>query len=466
MTELVNNLDITKDLVASKLSNDPRIAEAKRLILSAVNEHQQNISKVTPTNPSMKKFYEDTLASFGDIRGGKLWYPYIGSGMGNGALVELIDGSVKYDFISGIGVHYWGHSHPDLIEASIDSAISNTIMQGHLQQNNDSFKFSQLIIDNCNMDHCFLTTSGAMANENALKIAFQKNFPANRVLAFKSCFAGRTLAISQITDKPQYREGLPDTLSVDYVPFFDPTDPENSIKTSLQALQQHIQRYPNQHAVMIFEMVQGEAGIKPGSHEFFKALMTELKKHNITVFVDEVQTFGRTPQLFAYQHFDVEEYVDIVTIGKLSQVCATLFSKEYKPKPGLLSQTFTGSTTVIRAGQVIVSSLVKGDYFGTNGKIQNLHTYFVEHLEKLSHKYPSLIEGPWGIGAMIAFTPFKGDKEKVLKLTHSLFAAGVISFIAGADPMRIRFLIPIGAIEKSDIDNVVKILETTLLESN
>jgi 4-aminobutyrate aminotransferase-like enzyme len=52
------------------------------------------------------------LQEFAADRGGKLFYDYIGSGIGNGPLVELADGSVKYDFITGIGVHYFGHSHP------------------------------------------------------------------------------------------------------------------------------------------------------------------------------------------------------------------------------------------------------------------------------------------------------------------------------------------------------------------
>ncbi|MEC7840416.1 MAG: aminotransferase class III-fold pyridoxal phosphate-dependent enzyme [Chlamydiota bacterium] len=465
MSKTMKKKNTRSELVSSKLTNDPRIAEAKGLILSAIEEHQKEITGIKPANPTMQQSYENTISSFGEVRGGALWYPYIGSGIGNGPLVELKDGSVKYDFISGIGVHYWGHSHPDLIQASIDAAISNTIMQGHLQQNDDSIELSRLLLNNCQMDHCFLTTSGAMANENALKIAFQKNHPASRVLAFEGCFAGRTLAISQITDKPLYRDGLPDTLNVDYVPFYDESNPTKSTENALKILKQHIARYPRQHAVMIFEMVQGEGGIKPGTHAFFKTLMEELRSHGIAILVDEVQSFGRTPQLFACQHFNVEEYVDIITIGKLSQICATLFRKEFKPKPGLLSQTFTGSTTVIRAGLEIISSLVEGNYYGETGKIQEFHHYFAKHLERLSQKYPSDIEGPWGIGAMIAFTPFQGDKKKVLQFTHDLFEAGVISFVAGSSPMRVRFLIPIGAIEKSDIDTVAEILEKTIKQT-
>ena len=36
-------------------------------------------------------------------------YPYVGSGIGRGPLVELVDGSVKWDMINGIGVHMFWH---------------------------------------------------------------------------------------------------------------------------------------------------------------------------------------------------------------------------------------------------------------------------------------------------------------------------------------------------------------------
>jgi hypothetical protein len=64
---------------------------------------------------------------------------------------------------------------------------------------------------------------------------------------------------------------------------------------------------------------------------------------------------------------------------------------------------------------------------------------------------------------MIAFTPFGGDPEKVKRLIHALFKTGVISFYAGHDLSRVRFLIPIGAITFDDIDQVDLIIEETLL---
>src|SRR5438477_30555 len=80
------------------------------------------------------------------VRGGAIFYPYLGSGLGNGALVELADGSVKFDMISGIGVQHWGHSYPVFLDAGIDATLGDTVMQGNLQQNVDAVRLSRELV--------------------------------------------------------------------------------------------------------------------------------------------------------------------------------------------------------------------------------------------------------------------------------------------------------------------------------
>lgn len=452
-------------LEAGHFKRDPRVAEAKKLILEALKDHQSKLTGVRPPKSELIKSYEEVLYDFNHIRGAKLYFPYLGSGFGNGALVELMDGSVKYDMISGIGPHYWGHSHPELTAELFESILNDTVMQGHLQQNIETYHYAKLLTEASGLDHCFFSSSGAMANENALKMIFQKKFPAQRILAFDRCFMGRTLFLSQITDKPSFRENLPSNLFVDYIPFYDHQNPENSIKNTLHALLYHLRRHPKQYAAMCMELVQGEAGFHTGTREFFVALMEELKKHEIAILIDEVQTFGRTGQLFAFQHYQLEEYADIVTIGKLSQVCATLFNNAYKPRPGLLSQTFTSSTTAIYAGYYIVRQLLENRYFGPQGKIEQMHREFLNAFERLEKKYPGMIQGPYGIGSMITFTPLDGEAETVAKFVQDLFQMGVISFVAGSHPTRVRFLAPIGALTVEDIENVMKIVEKVLKQN-
>lgn len=450
------------ELASTKLAQDPRIAEAKRLLLEAVNENQEAIVDVRPPNPKLQASYEETIAEFEKIRAGKLWFPYLQSGMGNGPFVELLDGSVKYDFITGIGAHVLGHANEVLLSASIDAALHATVMQGHLQQGEVAMQFSKQLLESSGMDHCFLSAIGAMANENALKMIFHHKPGRHRVIAFDGCFCGRTLGMSSVTDKPAYRQGLPLTLQVDYIPFYDANAPEQSTERSLNAFKKVLKRYPNQHGALIMELVQGEGGYYPGSHSFFKALCTLAHDEGIATIADEVQTYGRLEHPFAFRYFKLDELIDFATVGKMTQVCATLFREEYQPKPGLLSQTFTSSSAAIRAGYEVVKFLREGDFYGPKGQIHSLHTAFRTRFEALHEKYPDKISGPYGIGGMIAFTPCDGSQEKAVEVVKDLYHRGVMSFVAGSDPMRVRFLPPIGAITEEHIEAVCQIIEQTL----
>ncbi len=456
-----------KRTLSDEFAADPRVAQAKKAILDVLGEYQKHIKGIRLPDRDLKASYEETLAEFGSLRGGALFFPYLGSGLGNGVLVELADGSVKYDLISGIGVHHWGHSHPALVEALLNAAMRDTVMQGNLQQDIKSVALSRALLSGANrkgakLAHCFFSTSAAMSNENALKILFQNKHPADRILAFEGCFMGRTLALSQITDKAAYRDGLPPSIAVDYVPFLDPARPEESTSAAVSIVETYLERYPGRHAAMCMELVLGEGGFYPGRRDFFVALMEVLREHNVAIMVDEIQTFSRTTELFAFQYFGLDDYVDVATMGKSAQVCATLFRDDYKPRPGLLSQTFTVSTSALFAAGVIIRGLLEGDYLGPDGKIARLHEHFETRLKQIQNRLPGLIEGPFGIGAMIAFTPFGGDSDKVKKFIHALFDAGVISFYAGSDPSRVRFLLPVGAVTFEDIDAVCEILEETL----
>ena len=175
-------------------------------------------------------------------------------------------------------------------------------MQGNLQQSKSSYDMITRLTSLSGLDHAYLTSSGAMAAENALKLAFHSRQPATRVLAFEHCFMGRTMTLAHITDKPSYRDGLPQTIQCHYVPFYDEMDHTGSIQRAVKVLSDHLATYPNEFAVMCMELIQGENGYFVGHPDFFTAIITVLKAHNVLVFVDEIQTFGR------YYH-DLTEHI-------------------------------------------------------------------------------------------------------------------------------------------------------------
>ena len=166
--------EMNQQLMADQLRADPRVKQAEELLLAALVEAQTKIEGVSPAIPELETQSQAMLDRLAAARGGATYFPYLASGLGNGPWVELVDGSVKLDFITGIGVHGLGHSHPSLVQAVFRSALDDTVMQGNLQQHRTSVEMCERLVSlaqkqGAALDHCLLTTSGAMANENALK---------------------------------------------------------------------------------------------------------------------------------------------------------------------------------------------------------------------------------------------------------------------------------------------------------
>src|SRR5271170_4831742 len=146
---------------------------AKRQLLEALRSELSTVREPRPASPERKGQLETQVKEVTDARGRELFYPFIGSGAGYGPFVELADGSVKYDLITGIGTNFFGHGNLDLIEAQVDS-LCEDIMQGNLQPNKEYGELMQSLLASVSakthLRHVWLTSCGATANENALKI--------------------------------------------------------------------------------------------------------------------------------------------------------------------------------------------------------------------------------------------------------------------------------------------------------
>lgn len=462
--------NLMTDLAANQFHHDPRLAEARKLIAEALADAQQPLDGPRPADPAKADAYQTQLDAFAKLRGGALPIPYLGSGIGKGPLVELLDGSVKYDMICGIGVHGLGHSDLGLVNAGISGAIGDTVMQGNLQQNAESAALCDDLVrlasrHGAKLDHCFLTTSGSMANDNALKLLFQKHAPADRMLAFSRCFTGRTLAMSSLTDKAAYRDGLPEAVKVGYLPFFKSRDKQKSIDSAIKHLDNHVNRYQGRVAGVMFEMIQGEGGYNAGDAEFFRAVMTRCKEHGLGVWADEIQSFGRTARPFAFQHYGVDDLIDVVSVGKMTQVCATLFTDAYKPRPGLISQTFTGASAQIFAAREVLKRLDEANVFGDDGLNMTYRKHFAKAMQAIHERHPDRLGGElFGEGTMIGFEVFGGDTDKTKAVMSKLYDLGVIAFLCGGDPLRLRFLPPVSVMQPSDVAAVCDLLERALSE--
>lgn len=467
-------------LVGDKLNGQQINIQVESLV-KEVSKNLEEIKGIKPSTAENTDSFNSMLAAIKETRGRELFYPYIGSGAGRGVFVELADGSVKMDLINGIGIHLMGHSHPRLMAAMIRASLKDIVNQGNLQPNGEylqiSQKLTQLAQKNSRLQHVWLSTCGSMANENALKICRQKKSPARKVIAMKDAFAGRTTMMAEITDNPAYKKGLPEYNEVLRVPFattYSTRNCEVACRTGcrvaneseavIQLLKKYIDENRGDISCFSFEPMLGEGGYRVACTDFFVPILRYLREQEVPIWADEVQTFGRTGELFAFEKLGIGEFVDVCTIAKPAQIGATLYTKNMNPEPGLIAGTFSGSTAALAAGLETLNILTEQNFLGPKGRIEQIHNQFMEVFENLRNgTLKGMLKDPGGLGLMISVTPFNGDKDVTTKVMHRLFQNGVMTFGCGKMPFRLRFLVP-AIIADEEIQLFSKIFEKTMLE--
>lgn len=430
------------------------------LLIKDLLKKTKHITSPRPPNKKTILKYEHELQQVGNLRGRKLFYPYIGSGLGHGPLVELQDGSIKLDFICGIGVHILGHSHPEMLKAALKGAMEDIVMQGHLQANKIYSQVLQKLLSlagkNSRLSNAWLSLSGSMANENALKVIRQKKKGARYILAFERAFAGRTTLMAEITHNPKIKEDLPTYNEILRLPFC-PENPEKALKI----LKIHWKKKGKKIACFIVELMQGDGGCYKANKEFFEPLFEFCRKKEIAIWVDEVQTFCRSGEFFAFEKLQLGDFIDVLTVGKALQMSAALWTKEYNPRPGLVSGTFASSSSSLHCAKKILDILQTG-YMGSQGRISKIFKLWKNHLQSLQKE--GLISDIDGWGLMAGATPLDGHPETTNRLLQLLFQKGLIAFSCGqGKKKRLRFLLP-AVVENKHLEQATFILREALLE--
>ncbi|MFD2998998.1 aspartate aminotransferase family protein [Pontibacter toksunensis] len=180
----------------------------------------------------------------------------------------------------------------------------------------------------------FLCSSGAEANENALKLA-SIHTGRKKLLAFKGAFHGRTSAAVAVTDNPAIQAPINQTENVVFVPLND-----------TEAFNYALKVHGPELAAVIVEGIQGVGGVHAPEGEFLKEVAAGCERVGALLILDEVQTgYGRTGRFFAHQYTDVKP--DLITVAKGMgngfPVAGVLIHPKIEAKHGLLGTTFGGN---------------------------------------------------------------------------------------------------------------------------
>ena len=265
--------------------------------------------------------------------------------------VHLYDaGGTEYlDLYGGHAVISVGHSHPHYVNR-LQEQLHNIAFYSNAVEN----PLQQQLADEIGLQSClheyqlFLCSSGAEANENALKLASFYN-GKKRVVAFKNAFHGRTSAAVATTDNQAINAPLNQQQEVTFIPFND-----------VAALEQELQK--GDVCAVIFEPIQGVGGLNIPEDDFVLAMEKLCYQYDTALIADEVQSgFSRSGTFFAFQKNNIKPHVISMAkgMGNGFPIGGILVHPDIKPKYGMLGTTFGGNHLACTASLAVLEILKK-----------------------------------------------------------------------------------------------------------
>lgn len=351
------------------------------------------------------------------------------------------------DWVQGWAVNCLGHS-PDVVVRALRDQAAELINPGPAFYNKPATELAHLLVTHSCFDQVFFGSTGAEANEGAIKLArrWGQKFKngAFEIITFANSFHGRTLATMSASGKPGW-----DTIFAPQVGGF-PKAVLNDIE-SVRAL------VNNKTVAVMLEPIQGEAGVIPATTDFMQALRRLCDDNELLLIADEVQTgCGRTGTLFAYEQHGIEP--DIMTLGKglgggvpisallAKQSCACF---EYGDQGG----TFCGTPLATAAGLAVIRTLLS-DGFLENSRQATSH--LADGLKAVSQEFG--LGEVRGKGALLAL---ELNANKGSEIVAAAREKGLL--LNAPRPHCLRFMPPLN-ITDAEVDEGLGLLRQVLKE--
>ena len=259
----------------------------------------------------------------------------------------------------------------------------------------------------CTDYELFMCSSGAEANENALKLA-SFHTGKSRVIAFDNAFHGRTSAAVAATDNKNIQAPLNNQQQVDFIPFND-----------ADALEKELAK--GDVCAVIFEAIQGVGGLDEPTAAFVAQMETLCETHQTCLIADEVQSgFGRSGDFFAFQKYNINPHIISIAkgMGNGFPVGGILVNPVIKAKYGLLGTTFGGNHLACSASLAVLQVLEKEKLYD---HAKAMGEYFVEKAKELP--FVKTIKGR-GLMLGLEFENEVGALRKELIFKHRIFTGG------------------------------------------
>lgn len=397
-------------------------------------------------------------------------------------LYDSKSGKKFVDFFSFFASSAIGMNHPALHEKNFQKKLLRSSL--HKPSNSDVYSqelanfvetFSKIVQPKY-LPYSFFIEGGALAVENALKVAFdwkvQKNFKkgykferGRKIIHFKEAFHGRSGYTMSLTNT--------DPKKINYFPKFDwpriinpkiefPLNDENlSIVISLEQkaeeqIKNAFKKNKDDIAAIIIEPIQSEGGDNHFRKEFLVKLREFADENNALLIFDEVQTgIGITGKMWAHEYFVKP---DIISFGKKTQICGICIGKKIddvetnvmKVK-SRINSTFGGNLTdMVRFTKIM--EVIHNENLVENAKIEG--KYLLTKLYQLQNEFKNLFSNARGLGLLCAVD--LPNSEMRNKFLNESFKNNL--FILGSGEKTIRFR-PQLVVSKNIIDEGFEILK-------
>ncbi len=267
------------------------------------------------------------------------------------------------DFACGPGVANIGYNHPEILETLREVFEKDAAgWGGNMFFNEYQIRLAEALAESTPGKFgkkVFFSNSGGEAVEAAILACLRRNPDRHAMLTFTGDFHGRLgFGRGATSSKALHVEQVPWAMPKIFFLPFPSKYPETKVKGWLAEaigktdaymclVETTIGPFLKEIGFALFELVQGEGGINIARKEIIQELFLYLRKNNIPIIVDEVQTgLGRTGCMWASELYEVEP--DIITVAKalsggVIPIGATIMRDElsYK-KEGEHSNTFGG----------------------------------------------------------------------------------------------------------------------------
>ncbi len=396
-------------------------------------------------------------------------------------LVDARDGREYLDFFTCFASWPVGYDHPKMR----DEGFRKKLLQAALNNpsNSDLYtsamaEFVQTFATHVTPEgypYHFWITGGALAVENAIKVAFDwkarklgaalKDDGASLVaMHFKQAFHGRSGYTMSMTNTDPKKIALfpkfcwPRVHNPGIVFDLDGkiiNDIEAEERKACADIEQGFAQFKGKVACIIVEPMQGEGGDNHFRPQFLAKLRQYADENEALLVFDEVQTgFFGSGKPWMWQHHDVKP--DVVAFGKKTQICGLYANTRVDDVadnvfhlPSRINSTWGGSLTDMVRSQRIIEIIVEdklADSVLANG------ARFVAGLRGIARTC-SAISNVRGVGSLAAYTlPDTATRGQWL---DAMLQRGFLALPSGERSIRFRMPLNVSAAE---VDRALEII--------